>query len=463
MKNIAVIGGGLSGLTFTYFLDKLATIKSKKINIDIIEQNSDFAKSKICNFQYNQEIYDNGWHNTIKDNGILFQMILELGLYRYLIESKQTVKVIYDGNDLKNIPEKIFFGYPLDKGQLLSSDIFNLKEKISIFMKLHKNSKLYDISKITVEDFFLSKINSTVYDKLIEPILTSHYGSDISKQSFSLVLPDLAFATIKNSDVENVINEMYKSNISDNILYGKEYRLKFTLKSLIESLESHLSNKVFREFNSKVTSIEKHKKGYIITYGDKKRYYDQVIITSKHTDFLSFFEDDKRLKKYYKELTFTSNIVATLLVKKENLNINSNIGDVIFSEENKYISKVEYVSNKWIDIKSQNIHLLRVYINRQDRVNEILDKSDCEIENIILKELSSIHKNLVIEKAFINKIDKNYIYANIKYSKYINEIEKYLSTNYDKIYFIGNSKKAINLENTIIESREVARYIVEKI
>lgn len=464
MKNIAVIGGGLSGVTCAYYLDKLANIKFKKINIDILEKNSDLSKSKIQNFQCNQEIYDNGWHNSIKSNGILFQMILELGLYRYLIESKKTIKMFYDGKNLKSMPEKILFGYPLDKWELLASDIFNIKEKLSIFFKLHKNSELYNVSKITVEDFFLSKINESVYNKLIEPLLTSYYGSDISNQSFSLLMSELAFATIKNNDVENVVAEMYKNKVEDNILYGKEYRLKFTLRSLVESLESHFSKNVFTEFDSEVKEIEKCGDGYYVTFGEKKRYYDYLIISNKHIDFLDWFSYDKRLKLYYNDLKFNSNLVLTFIIKKDSLNINNELGEIIFSNDtDSCISKIEYVSNKWVDIKSQNIQLLRVYINKQKKVLELIDKEDSEIEDIVLKDILKIHNNIVVEKCYITKLKNNYIKADVKYGKYIDEIDRYLVKNYDKIYFIGHSKKAIDIEHTILESREAARNIIEKL
>ena len=37
MKNIAIIGGDLSGVSCAYFLDKFSGANSKKFNIDLIE------------------------------------------------------------------------------------------------------------------------------------------------------------------------------------------------------------------------------------------------------------------------------------------------------------------------------------------------------------------------------------------------------------------------------------------
>lgn len=464
MKNIAIIGGGVPGVSIAYFLDRLAIAKSKKISIDIIEKHSEFARDKIGKFEYAQEIYDNGWHNSIRDNGILFQIMLELGLYRYLIKSKRVYKLLYTKDGIKTLPERIMFGYPLDKVELLQSDIFSFKEKISIFLKLHKRYTIKNVSRLTIEDYFLNSINKHVYKKITEPLLTSYYGSDISKQSLSLLMPELSFSTIQGSNVEDAMRNMYDSGLSDNIIRGGEYRLRFTLRSFLENLESYFSNRVFIGFDSKVEKIERRGKKCVITIEGREYLYDHLIISVKHPDFLPWFKNDRRLHRYYKELKFVDNIVVIFIVAKNDLKINPDIGEIVFDKESDtYINNLEYTSNKWIDIKSKNIHMLRAYVNRQDKVKDLMNKSDEEIIELIRTEISSIHENLKVEQAYVTRIPNNYMYADVKYSKYIHEISEYLEKQYDNIYFIGHSKKAINLEATVVEAREVAKDIIERL
>ena len=50
MKNIAIIGGDLSGVSCAYFLDKFSGANSKKFNIDLIEKDLEFANDKFGNF-----------------------------------------------------------------------------------------------------------------------------------------------------------------------------------------------------------------------------------------------------------------------------------------------------------------------------------------------------------------------------------------------------------------------------
>ena len=130
MKNIAIIGGDLSGVSCAYFLDKFSGVNSRKFNIDLIERDLEFANDRFGKFQLGQEIYDNGWHNSISEQGVLFYLMIELGLHRYLIKSGMTKKVFFTKEGIKYLPEKMLYGVPLDKRELLLSDLFTFKEKL---------------------------------------------------------------------------------------------------------------------------------------------------------------------------------------------------------------------------------------------------------------------------------------------------------------------------------------------
>ena len=169
MKNIAIIGGDLSGISCAYFLDKFSGINSKKFNIDLIERDLEFSNDKFGKFQYGQEIYDYGWHNSISEQGVLFYLMIELGLHRYLIKSGITKKVFYTKEGIKYLPEKMLYGVPLDKRELVLSDLFTFKEKLSILYNMYNTMEDEDIKELTVEEFFKTIINEKIYDKLIEP------------------------------------------------------------------------------------------------------------------------------------------------------------------------------------------------------------------------------------------------------------------------------------------------------
>ncbi|AME09730.1 MULTISPECIES: protoporphyrinogen/coproporphyrinogen oxidase [Gemella] len=465
MKNIAIIGGDLSGVSCAYFLDKFSNINSKKYNIDIIEKDLEFAKNRFGKFQYGQEIYDNGWHNAIYGQGILFYLMIELGLHRYLIESSNTKKVFFTKEGVKYLPEKMLYGYPLEKRELLFSDLFDFKEKLSIAYNMHKTMEEENIKNMTVKRFFTSNINSKIYHNLIEPLLTSHYGSDVSNQNMVSLMPELSFLTIQKEDINEVLEDMYNKNVTDNISIGNKYRLKFTLKSFVETLESNFSDRVFLEFNRKIEKIEKIDNKYLVHSNGRIYQYDYVVLALNHNNFLPWFNGDKMVEQFFSTIKYVSNIVVTFVYKREDLHINREIGEIIFPKNTgNYVTKLEYVSNEWIDIKMSGIQIVRAYVNRQNKVNELFEKTDEQIKELIEKEIQMVHGFVGIpERYYVNKIEDNYRYCNGKYNKKINSFVDYMKEKYPNLYIIGTSKKATNLENTILEAKEIAKEILEKI
>lgn len=465
MKNIAIIGGGLSGVSCAYYLDKFSGINSKKFNIDLIEKDVEFAKNKFGKFQYGQEIYDNGWHGSISEQGALFYLIIELGLHRYLMQSTNTKKVFYTKEGIKYLPDKMLYGYPLDKSELLLSDLFTFKEKLSILYNMHNTLEDENIQQLTVEKFFKENLNEHIYVKLIEPLLTSHYGSEVSQQNMVSLMPELSFLTIQREDINKVLQEMYSRKVIDNITVGSEYRLKFTLKSFIETLESNFSDKVFLETNRRVERIEKKGNKYLVYSNGSMYEYDYIVLTLNHNSFLPWFENNSKVNGFYNHVNYVSNIVITFVFKREELHINREIGEIIFPDDaSDYITKLEYVSNKWIDIKMSGIQIVRAYVNRQKAVEILMNKTDEEIKVLLEDEMREVHGEIgEVERYYVSKITNNYRFCDNYYNENINEFTEYINETYPNLFIIGNSKKATNLENTILEAKETAKEILENI
>ena len=391
--------------------------------------------------------------------------MIELGLHRYLIKSGTTKKVFYTKEGIKYLPEKILYGLPLDKRELILSDLFTFKEKLLILYNMYNTLEDEDIKELTVEEFFKAIINGKIYDKLIEPLLTSYYGSDISEQSMVSLMPELSFLTIQKEDINKILEDMYNRKVIDNITVGAEYRLKFTLKSFIETLESNFSDKVFLELNRKIEKIEKKGDKYLVHSNGSIYYYDYIILTLNQKNFLPWFKDDEKINDFYSNMKYVSNIVVTFVYKRDDLHINREIGEIIFQkEESECITKLEYVSNKWIDIKMSGIQIVRAYISREEAVEKLIDKSDSELKKIIEKEIERVH-GLVgsVNKYYVSKIKDNYRFCSKEYNQNINDFGDYIKENYPNVYIIGKSKKGTTLENTVLEAKETAKEILENI
>ena len=164
-------------------------------------------------------------------------------------------------------------------------------------------------------------------------------------------------------------------------------------------------------------------------------------------------------------MDYVSNIVVTLVYKRDDLHINREIGEIIFQKnESEYVTKLEYVSNKWIDIKMSGIQIVRAYIIREEAVMKLMDKTDDEIKEIVEKEIIKVHGVVGnVNKYYVSRIKDNYRFCCREYNKRINEFNEYMRKQYPNVFIIGKSKKGTTLENTVLEAKEIAKEILENI
>ena len=93
-----------------------------------------------------------------------------------------------------------------------------------------------------------------------------------------------------------------------------------------------------------------------------------------------------------------------------------------------------------------------------------MNKTDEEIKNMLEEEIKEVHGYVgEIERYYISRISNNYRFCDSYYNDNINKFTEYINETYPNLYIIGNSKKATNLENTILEAKETAKEILENI
>ncbi|KAI5963644.1 HEM14 [Candida pseudojiufengensis] len=248
---IAVLGAGISGLTFTYFLSKLRP----DIKFDIYEKSSKVG----------------GWMSSpslhVKDSGEL--IILEKG--------PRTLRGIRDGSllmidilrklGLEDQIEVIHKSSIANKKYITDStgELIQVPNSLKTFIEFMKNVKAVD-SKLffgilkepfvkpleqdeSVEQFFKRRLGSTsLTDNVASAIIHGVYAGDISKLSIKSTMP---FMKDLENESGSIIKHMLKS-----IKKKKPISLKHVLSDELETYETKISPE------SNLSSIQSKLKDY---------------------------------------------------------------------------------------------------------------------------------------------------------------------------------------------------------
>lgn len=196
MKRVAIIGGGISGLTAAYELE-LACKRGAAIDWHLYEA-SDRLGGIIETMRYStpegEFILEGGPDGWVSEKPWARELAIELGLEPELIYSNDATRKTYiliDGK-LQAIPNRMRMMVPEDLSALEGSPLFSESAKKAYAEEVNRADELkasapdHDES---VADFVRRHFGDEVLNTLAAPLLSGVFGGDVHKLSVRAVMP----------------------------------------------------------------------------------------------------------------------------------------------------------------------------------------------------------------------------------------------------------------------------------
>ncbi len=227
---IAIIGGGISGLSVAYFLQK------NNIDFVLFEKESKtggYIQTEIIG----NYILENG-PNSILSNELTTQLITELGLDNQILSPKNVAKdrFVFKNGKYKKLPS-----HPL---KIFISIFFSFNSKIKILKDLISNKEKVDIN-ISVKDFFITYFGSEITNYAVDPFMSGVYAGDISQMKINEIMPDIVkYKSNNGSIIRQLIKNAGKRK--------KTHSFKLGMVSLTNALHAKVKSKII---NDEILSI----------------------------------------------------------------------------------------------------------------------------------------------------------------------------------------------------------------
>ncbi len=422
--NIAIIGGGLTGLSCAYYLTK------KGHDITIFEKKPRFG-GLADSFNINGEPIEIYYHHFFKGDKNLMALLKELKLDKEVSYFESTMGF------LKN--NKIYsFSTPLD---LIFFKPLNFFDRVRLgFMILYLQTKKdwKSLENISIKDWITKYFGKNIYETIWKPLLINKFGDE--------------HENIPASWLWGRIHPRSNSRKNGKELLGY---LNGSFSVLINKLHEKIKNSakiIFQE----VIKIDKIKENLIIKTSDKKSYkFEKIVYTGPNPELLKIINLPDYFINNLKKIKYQA-VVCTCLELKNKL---SSTYWMNISDKNLPFGGIIEHTNL---VPSERYKSKIVYLfNYLSENNKFFHMTNEDLTNIYIKSLKKIfpkfkESDLIRSTTFRDKYATP-VY-NLGYSKkipaQITPIDGLLIANTSQIYPYDR-----NIDNSIKLGKQTAELI----
>jgi len=379
MKDIVVIGAGLTGLTVAFLLRRQGR------NVVILEK-EDNVGGTIQTFNEDGYIYEKGPNTGVISNADIAELFEMLGLAPAIANEEAEKRLILKNNKW----------YPLPHGALsfLKTPLFTATDKIKIFFEpFRRKGNNPDES---VAQLAARRIGQSFVDYAVNPFISGIYAGDPEKLVTRYALPKL-YALEQNYG-SFIGGSIKKSREAKPEREKKATRKVFSVEGGLNKLVKALKDQIGEEniiCNASDVIVGKKEKGFTIEYkinNSPKIVESQIVISTigsyalpRLLPFISRVNMDNLTNLNYAKI-----IQVAVALKPNALDDKfRSFGGLIPAKENKKLLGVLFPSYCFNNRSPQGCSLLAIYMGGIKHP-ELLELTDMEINELVQIELTGL-------------------------------------------------------------------------
>jgi protoporphyrinogen/coproporphyrinogen III oxidase len=479
MKRIAIVGGGISGLTAAYEFER-ARLAGAAIDWQLYEA-SDRLGGIIETTRHETPegtfILEGGPDGWVSEKPWARELAIELGLEDHLIHSNDATRKTYillDGQ-LQSIPDGMRLMVPTDLAALNNSPLFSPEAKRAYAAELTRAEELKAAAPThdeSIADFVRRHFGDEVLTTLAAPLLSGVFGGDVHKLSVRAVMPLFVAMECEHGSLIAALQAKAAAH------GAKPQRPIFTslrggMSSLVEALVSQLPAGRLH-LNSAVTQIAETLQGFEVSYGKRtlgftKCQFAQHVIISTPLDASRIFltehiERDDLTRQLPTEAS--SAILVALAWPAEaasTFTVPSGFGFLVpQTEDTNQLLACTFIDQKFPHRVPEGARILRAFFGGPS-ADFLAHQTNEAIATAALKQLKKILGPLP-QPAYtqVRRLPRSLPQYEVGHLDRMAQFDV-LVARIGNLTLLGNSYRGVGLPDLIRDARSAARTLVDQI
>lgn len=378
VDTVAIIGGGISGLSSAFYLQEEARKSGKKLNIVLLEK-GDKLGGKINTLQKEGFTIEKGPDSFLSRKLAIIELAKDVGIDDELvtINPQATKTYIVSDGKLHTIPKGLVLGIPTDMSTFLQSTLISANGKWEALKDIFKPAqKEQDDESLGL--FLERRIGRELVEKIAEPLLAGIYAGDLRKLSLKATFPYFAEYEQKYNSIilGSRDNRRKQAEANKGQVPPTFMTFKNGLSSLVNAVQRKLTD-VTIKLNSGVNQLDKSENGYVLHIDDGTTLdVKSVIVTTPafHAKTLiSPYVDTASLEN----IRYVSVANVVMAFNKAELGVDfDGSGFLVPHSEHMHITACTWTSKKWLHTAPDDKVLMRCYVGHsEDQQSILLDDS----------------------------------------------------------------------------------------
>ncbi|GAB6442685.1 MULTISPECIES: protoporphyrinogen oxidase [Bacillus] len=460
-KKVVIIGGGITGLTTMYNLQKDICDNNLPIDTLLIEASGKLG-GKIQTVRKDGFTIERGPDSFLARKESAARLARELGLGDELVNNKAGQSFILVNNRLHKMPIGSMMGIPTQITPFLFSGLFSPIGKLRAgFDLLMPRSK--PVSDQSLGHFFRHRLGNEVVENLIEPLLSGIYAGDIDEMSLMSTFPQMYQIEQKHRSISLGMRTLAPKKEISEPKKGIFQTVKTGLESIVESLEMKMHEGTIIKGTriEKIAKLAKLGDGYTITLSNGKEIEaDAVVVATSHKVLPSMFAQYKQFR-FFRNIPSTSVANVAMAFPKSAIQRDIDGTGFVVSRNSDYtITACTWTHKKWPHTTPEGKMLLRCYVGRPGD-EAVVEQTEEELVQLVLEDL---RKTMDITEDPEFTVVSRWKEAMPQYTVGHNERMKKLTTFMEKelpgIYLAGSSYAGSGLPDCIDQGERAAKRVL---
>ncbi|RCX16956.1 oxygen-dependent protoporphyrinogen oxidase [Fontibacillus phaseoli] len=459
MKTVVIVGGGITGLSAAYYLNRQIAERKLDARIVVVESYGKLG-GKINTISRNGFFMEAGADSMVTRKPNMDQLIDELGLRDEVVYNATGKSYIYTEGKLKLIPEEAVFGIPLSLESLAGSKLISAEGKVEALKDFYTTNDGEFTKNDSVGLFLEAFLGKEIVEKQIAPVLSGVYSGKLNELTIASTLPYLL-------DYKNKYGSIMKGLAENRQAFkGKGDRKFFSFQNGVSTLVDKMHSELLPETEFIIgigaEKITKTGNQYKIVLSDQRELTaDFVVMATSHSVAQSILGDDS-LNEDFHELKNSSMISVYLGfdIPDEKLPVDGT-GFIVSQSDNVVCDACTWTSRKWKHTSAESHLLVRLFYKSSGPSFARL--KDMSKEELLEVALGDIRNSLGIEAAPVTHLVTKWLDEmpnyHIKHHELVKSLEQKMAAAYPGVYLAGCSYYGVGIPDCIANGEKTAARI----